>query len=139
MGPKRKNPAEKAAKIEKPLTEVELELMHSIWELGDCTVKEVQKAASRNRELAYTSVATMMKILEQKGFLASRKAEDERAHVYRARLSRADYEATSLRLMADNLFRGDPGSMVMRLLSDTRLSEAELQAIRKLLDERMAK
>lgn len=127
----------KRASLEKPLTEVELELMQAIWELGECTVKDVQTHVASARELAYTSVATMMKILEQKGALKSEKAE--RAHIYRPIISRADYEATSLRHLADNVFKGDPSSMVMRLINDTKLSKDELKAIKQLLDERMGK
>jgi len=122
-------------KLEKPLTEVELELMHLVWNLGECTVKEVQTALSADRNLAYTSVATIMKILEQKGVLASSKSD--RAHTYRPLISRADYEAASLKHLAQNLFQGSPSSMVMRLLDESKLSADELRAIRKLVDERM--
>jgi predicted transcriptional regulator len=121
----------KRALPEKPLTEVELELMNVIWELGRCTVKEVQNALPKDRDLAYTSVATMMKILEQKGFLKSQK--EDRAHTYLPLLSRSEYEGASLRHLANNLFHGDPKSMVMRLLDDTGLSQTELESIRALL------
>lgn len=127
----------KKATIEKPLTEVELELMNIIWDLGECTVRDVQTALSKERELAYTSIATIMKILEQKGALESRK--DDRAHTYFPLISRSDYEATSLRHLTRNLFRGDPSSVVLRLLNDTDLSTDELKAIRKLLDQRIGK
>ena len=127
----------KKAQVEKPLTEVELELMNAIWALGDCTVKEVQKSLSPGRDLAYTSVATIMKILEQKGVLSSRK--DDRAHTYHPLISRDEYGALSLRHLADNVFHGDPSTMVMRLLNDSELSADELQSIRKILDERMGK
>jgi predicted transcriptional regulator len=129
--------ARKKAVINKPLTDVELELMTIVWELGECSVKDVQTHLPEGRDLAYTSVATVMKILEQKGVLASRKAD--RAHTYQALVSRAEYEASSLRHLTDHLFHGDPSSMVMRLLSDDKLSAEELKAIRKLLDERMGK
>jgi len=125
----------KKVQIEKPLTEVELELMTAVWKLGECTVKDVQKALPAGRDLAYTSVATIMKILEQKGVLDNRK--HDRAHTYLPLISRDEYEALSLRHLANNLFHGDPSSMVMRLLSDTKLSSDELQAIRKILDERI--
>lgn len=123
--------------IEKPLTEVELEIMNAIWDLGECNVKDVQVALSKERELAYTSVATIMKILQQKGALSLRK--DDRAHTYVPLLSRSEYEAVSLQHLAQNLFRGDPSSMVARLLNDSDLSNDELKAIRKILDERMSK
>jgi len=61
----------KKTKPERMLTEVELELMNVIWNLGECTVREVQESLPKERDLAYTSVATMMKILEQKGILTS--------------------------------------------------------------------
>jgi predicted transcriptional regulator len=127
----------KKSDLEKPLTEVELELMNAIWDLGECTVKDVQKGLPPGRDLAYTSVATVMKILEQKGALKSSKTD--RAHTYLPLVSRTEYEGLSLRHMAEHLFRGDPSSMVMRLLDDTKLSSNELQAIKKLLDERIAK
>lgn len=129
---KRKKPT-----IEKPLTEVELEIMNAIWDLGECNVKDVQVALNKERELAYTSVATIMKILQQKGALSLRK--DDRAHTYVPVLSRSEYEAVSLQHLAQNLFRGDPSSMVARLLNDSNLSADELKTIRKILDERMAK
>ena len=129
--------SKKKADLEKPFTEVELELMNAIWDLGECTVKDVQKALPAERDLAYTSVATVMKILEQKGALKSSKTD--RAHTYQSLISRTQYEALSLRHMADHLFRGDPSSMVMRLLDDSKLSSHELQAIKKLLDERIGK
>lgn len=124
-------------KIEKPFTEVELELMNVIWDLGECTVKDVQVRLLETRELAYTSVATMMKILEQKGVLASHK--NDRAHNYQSLISRQEYESASLKHLTDHVFQGDPSSMVMRLLNDTKLSKEELQNIQKVLDERIGK
>ena len=121
----------------KLLTEVELELMNAVWDLGECTVKDVQAALSTERELAYTSVATMMKILEQKGIVKSRKAE--RAHTFRALVSRAEYESASLKHLAENVFRGGPSSMVMRLLDDQKIAPSELRAIRDLLEKRIGK
>ena len=127
----------KKSKFEKPFTEVELEIMNAIWNIGDCTVKDVQTALQSNRELAYTSVATMMKILEQKGALKSQK--DDRVHIYHSLISRQDYELGSLRHLADNVFQGDPSAMVMRLIGESKISKEELQNIRKILDERIGK
>jgi predicted transcriptional regulator len=120
---------------ERILTEVELELMNVIWGLDECTVREVQEALPKGRDLAYTSVATIMKILEGKRVLASRRSD--KAHVYRPLLSRADYESTTLRHVTENVFGGNPASVVMRLLDETELSRDELQSIRKLLNERI--
>ena len=125
----------KKVKIERPLTEVELQMMNVIWSLGECTIKDVQKALPEDRDLAYTSVATIIKILEQKGFLKS--TASDKAHSYSSLIAKSDYEAASLRHLAKNLFEGDPSSMVMRLLNDSDMTMNELQSIKKLLDERL--
>ncbi len=125
----------KRIKLEKMLTEVELEIMNAIWGLGQCTVKGVQDALPTDRDLAYTSVATMMKILEQKGALKSEK--QDRAHTYLPLISRAEYEAMSLQHLKTNVFGGDPASMVMRLLSETDISQKEMESIRSLIEERL--
>lgn len=126
----------KKLKIEKPLTEAELPLMNAIWNLGACTVKDVQTEHAKEKELAYTSVATMMKILETKGFLKSFKTD--KAHTYEALISREEYGAQSLDHLADNIFEGDRGVMVMRLLDTGALSKKDLEAIRKALNSRLS-
>lgn len=131
MSPKKKS------NTQKPLTEVELELMTLIWDMGECTVKEVQSKLPKERDLAYTSVATMMKILEQKGALGSRKTD--RAHTYYPLIQRQEYEATTLKHLAKSLFHDDPSKMVMRLLDEGGLSAEELKAIRNILNERIGK
>ncbi len=127
----------KKPSLEKPLTDVELELMQVIWGREECTVKEVQTALPEGRDLAYTTVATVMKILEQKGVLSSHKGE--KAHGYRPLISREEYEALSLRHLTDHVFQGDPSSMVVRLLSESKLTSDELRVIRNILDERLGK
>ena len=126
----------KSSKVGKPLTEVELELMNIIWKLGECTIKDVQTALPKERDLAYTSVATIMKILEEKKVLSSRKKE--RAHTYSALVTREEYEGTALRHVTEHLFQGDPKSMVMRLLDESDLSQKELESIRSFLNQRLS-
>jgi len=123
----------KKQKLEKLLTEVELELMNLIWELGHCNVKDVQTKLPEGRDLAYTSVATIMKILEQKGALTSQK--QEKAHIYTPSVSRVDYEKMSLKHLTENVFRGDPTQMVMRLLDESHLNKTELEKIRAILEK----
>ncbi len=127
----------KKIKLEKPLTEAELQLMNCIWSLGSCTVKEVQTEVSKEKDLAYTSVATIMKILEGKGILKSIKSD--KAHIYTSLISKEDYEKQSLDYLAENLFQGDSSVMVMRLLDSSNLSTQELKAIREVLDSRLSK
>lgn len=128
-------PPKKSLKLDKPLTEVELELMTLVWSLGECTVKDVQSALPKERDLAYTSVATFMKILEQKGILKSTK--EDRAHVYRPLISQEDYQTQTLQHVQEKVFGGDPSSMVMRLLDHADLSREEIEAIRASLNQRL--
>ena len=61
--------------FDRQLTELELELMQIIWNLQECTIREVFDALPDNRELAYTTVATMVKILQQKGIIICEKKD----------------------------------------------------------------
>jgi predicted transcriptional regulator len=122
-------------RLDRPLTEVELELMQHIWQLGECTIRDVHAALPKERDLAYTSVATMIKILEQKGALTSHKKE--RAIAIKPRISREDYEVASLNHLSESVFKGNSTSMVMRLLDDGDLSREELSQLRKILSERL--
>ena len=117
------------------LTDLELHVMNAVWDLNECTVREVQERLAGERDLAYTTVATMMKILEQKKFLKARKKE--KAHVYLPAVTREEYEAASLQHIKENVFLGRPEALVARLLDDSELSEDELQRIRQLLDEKL--
>lgn len=119
------------------LTELELEIMNIIWDRGECTVREVQEALPRSRDLAYTTVATMMKILEKKKILKSSKSD--RSHTYQALLRRIEYEARSLSHLTQKVFQGSSSSLVMRLLDESELSFEELEAIRKNIEERLNK
>lgn len=109
------------------LTEVELELMAIIWQIGTVTVKEVINALPKGRVLAYTSVATVMKILEQKNFLACNK--DSSAHTYSALISKEEYERSFVDQMVDNLFGGEPIALIQRLLEGRKLSLQDVHAL----------
>jgi predicted transcriptional regulator len=116
------------------LTEVELELMTIIWSQGRATtVKEVADALPRSRPLAYTSVASVMKILENKGYLRCEK--HSYAHTFSPLVAKAAYEEACLDHVVDNLFDGEPVALVQRLLTAKRLSAAERRAIEATLRE----
>lgn len=126
----------KKAKLpEKLLTPTELEIMAAVWEGAPCSVRDVLERLPAGRDLAYTSVATILKILEQKGFLASERSE--RTHLYEPLVSRTDYESVSLEDLRQKVFRGDTSSLVVRLLGDGKVSAEELASIRAWLDERL--
>ena len=117
------------------LTEVELEFMSKLWELGEGTVRDVLDVLAEGRKLAYTSAATILIILEQKQFVTSTK--QGKTFTYRPALSKDSYQSRSLRNLSEKLFDNTPVSLVARLVDDNDLSEEALDEIRALLDRRL--
>jgi predicted transcriptional regulator len=117
------------------LTEVELEFMSRLWDLGEATVRDVLDALAASRKLAYTSAATILRILEQKNFVVSTK--QGKTFVYRATLSKDAYQSRSLRNLSEKLFDNAPATLVARLVDDNHLSQEALDEIRALIDKRL--
>jgi predicted transcriptional regulator len=117
------------------LTEVELEFMSKLWDLGEGTVRDVLDAIAEGRRLAYTSAATILRILEQKQFVTSTR--QGKTFTYRPALSKDSYQSRTLRNLSEKLFDNTPASLVARLVDDNDLSEEELDEIRALLDRRL--
>lgn len=117
------------------LTEVELEFMNELWALGEGTVRDVLARLPEDRDLAYTSAATILRILEQKEFVTSRK--EGKSHVYIPALARDTYQSRTLRDLSMKLFDDTPATLVARLLSDDQLTEEALGQIRALVDRRL--
>ena len=116
------------------LTDVELELMSIVWDQGEAKVKDILAALPVGRPLAYTSVSTILRILEKKGVLASRK--EGRAHVYYPLVAKSDYEVISLQHLVDNVFSGTPSSLVRCLLDQEEVANEELERIYAILETR---
>jgi predicted transcriptional regulator len=117
--------------IEKPLTATELEMMNVIWRIGPCSVLQVVEQLRPERELAYTSVSTIVRILEQKGYVISSK--EGRGHLYEAAVSKEDYQRSTVQRMVTSVFDNTPALLVRRLLDTESLSSDDLAEIRALL------
>ena len=117
--------------IEKPLTATELEMMNVIWRIGPCSVLQVVEQLRPERELAYTSVSTIVRILEQKGYVVSSK--EGRGHLYEAAVSKEDYQRSTVQRMVTSVFDNTPALLVRRLLDTESLSSDDLAEIRALL------
>ena len=111
----------------------ELDVMNTLWDRGPSTVAEVRKALED--ELAYTTVLTVLRILEDKGHVGH-EAEG-RAHRYRPLVERAAARKSALRRMTQRLFSGSPELLLTRLVEDEALSEDELRRMKHLLEERL--
>lgn len=121
----------RAPRIEKPLTATELEMMNVIWRLGPCSVMQVVEQLRPERELAYTSVSTIVRILEQKGYVTSSK--EGRGHLYQAAVSKEEYQKSTVQRLVTNVFDNAPALLVRRLLDTESLSADDLDEIRALL------
>jgi BlaI family penicillinase repressor len=117
------------------LTEAELRLMDVIWEKGSATVAEVADALPRELGLAYNTVLTTLRILEEKGYLAHTKSGEGRAFVYQALVGRDEAGRTAVRYLVSRFFRNSPELLVLNLLQDEDLSAREIARIRGLLGE----
>ncbi|MCB0414288.1 MAG: BlaI/MecI/CopY family transcriptional regulator [Bdellovibrionales bacterium] len=115
------------------LTEVELEIMNILWFLNEGSVRDVLAHLPEERNLAYTSASTMLRILEKKKIVCSRK--DGKSHIYIPVLQKQDYEESTLSHVVTNVFGGTPSSLVKRLVRTSDLSDDERDAIKKILAE----
>ncbi len=126
--------ARKPRRPDKLLTEVELELMNILWRLGGGTVSEVLANLPPERPLAYTSVSTILRILEQKEVVGSEKLG--RGHRYQPLVPRDMYEAYALEQVVGRVFGGEPLALVRRLVDTAGLSKRELAELKTLLDRK---
>jgi predicted transcriptional regulator len=117
------------------LTEAELRLMHVLWDKGAATVSEVADALPNDLGLAYNTVLTTLRILEDKGYVRHTKAKEGRAFVYRPLLDRDQASRNAVRHLISRFFRDSPELLVLNVLQDRDLTEKELQRIRKLIEE----
>lgn len=113
------------------LTEQELEIMKHVWQLESATVRDVYEKLLKKRKIAYTTVMTMMKILEQKGHLV--KSTDDRAHVYRPSKPREEVLGGMVNEFVDRVFNGAAEPLLMHLVENEKLTEADLTEIQKML------
>ena len=111
------------AKSDKPtLTKLELQIMQVIWKRGASTVTAVQEALPQ--DLAYTTVQTMLNILERKGKL--KRELDGRAYVYTPRVTEAKALGQQLRDLVDRMFGGSSEELVMSLLKTRQIDAKKL-------------
>ncbi len=115
------------------LTPQELEIMKVVWQKGDATVRDVYEDLLKRRKIAYTTVMTMMKVLEGKGHL--RRRLDDRAYVYRPARPESAVVRSMVREFVDRLFNGAAEPLVVHLVKDRHLTREELETLAKQIDE----
>ena len=106
--------------------------MKVVWRLGTATVRDVYEALRQERTIAYTTVMTMMRILDEKGYLE--KTLQDRAHVYKPTKARQQVVGAMVKDFVDRVFDGASESLLVHLAKDNRLTAKQRQALEKVLD-----
>lgn len=113
------------------LTKLELQVMQVVWRRGASTVSEVQEGLKQ--ELAYTTVQTMLNILERKGKL--KRELQGRAYVYSATVTEAKASSHAVRDLVERMFGGSSEELVMSLIQSKQIDAKKLAALTKRLEE----
>ena len=116
------------------LTGQELELMKIVWRRGSATVRDVYEELLERRKIAYTTVMTALKTLEQKGYL--RATQQDRAYVYEPTKAKNQVIKGMVREFVDRVFNGAAEPLVVHLIEDKQLSEADLREISRMVGKK---
>jgi predicted transcriptional regulator len=114
------------------LTDAESEVMAVLWRLRRASVGEVVTALNENRSVTYSTVQTMLRILETKGYVTHDKVA--RAFVYEPVVDERQARRRALRHLVGRLFDGSPSLLVLNVLEDEELDPAEREQLRKLIE-----
>lgn len=112
-------------------TELELEILKVLWQQGECSVSQVRKTLAGVRDLAHTSVMTVMSIMTDKGYVARTKQGNR--HIYRAIMEEQALSSGMLGDLVERLFNGSAAAAMVNLLETNDLDAAELTELRQLI------
>ncbi len=115
-----------------PLGETEMEVLHHVWELGEATVKDVKERILEDRQVAYTTIMTVMKNLADKGYLKYRK--DGVTYVYSPAQEPESVRFNLVKDLVKKVFKGSPSELVQTLVEGEKLTKADKEEILKLID-----
>lgn len=116
-------------------TDRELDVMAVLWQRGSGTVSEVRDGL--DDELAYTTVLTILRTLEEKGFVTH--VAEGKAHRYQPAVTQHAAGRSAVARLVDKVFAGSSEMLLAQLVNERNLDAAELKRLRKLLDDRLAK
>jgi len=116
-----------------PLGETEMEVLHHVWDMGEATVKQVRKRILKSREVAYTTIMTVMKNLSEKGYLKYRK--EGVTYVYSPAQEPDSVRSNLVKELIKKVFKGSPKELVQTLVESEELNEKDLSEIKKMIDQ----
>ncbi len=107
--------------------------MKIVWQKGEATVRDVYEILLERRKIAYTTVMTVMRILEDKGHLSRRR--EDRAHIYRPTRSQEVVVRSMVREFVNRVFNGSAQPLLVHLVEDRQVSEQELDELARMIKE----
>jgi predicted transcriptional regulator len=114
------------------LTDAEARVMFVLWQREHATVADVVAAQKKKRPVSYSTVQTILRILEEKGYVTHEKVA--RAFLYRPRVDERQARRRALRHMVSRLFNGSPSLLVLNVLEDDQIEPEELSRLKKLIE-----
>lgn len=114
------------------LGETEMEVLHHVWALGEATVADVRERVLEERDVAYTTIMTVMKKLAEKGYLQYR--QEGRTYVYSPAQKPDEVQHSLLHRLMERVFHGSPMALVQTLVRHEELTEEERAEIRKIIE-----
>ena len=114
-------------------TDRELAILRVLWDRGASTVREVHDALTKKNDTGYTTILKQLQLMAEKGLVE--RDEEQRAHLYKARLSEDRAQQQIIRKLLDHAFGGSAQKLVLQALSTKKATPEELAQVRKLLDE----
>jgi BlaI family transcriptional regulator, penicillinase repressor len=115
------------------LTDAEARVMSVLWQSRTASVADVAAALRKKRAVSYSTVQTILRILEMKGYVSHEKVA--RAFIYRPRVDERQARRRALRHLLTRLFNGSPSLLVLNVLEDDQIDSEELQRVKKLIED----
>ena len=116
-------------------TDAELEILSVLWSKGPSTVREINEQLSTEKEVGYTTTLKIMQIMMAKGLLE--RDEQSRTHIYKPAIKESETQRTMIDKLLDSAFGGSAAKLVMQALGNTKTTRAELDEIKKFLDDQL--
>jgi BlaI family penicillinase repressor len=114
-------------------SDLEMQILSVLWDRGDSTVREVLEAMPDRKKRAYTSILSVMQVMEKKGLL--KHSNQGAAHVYKPAVNRKKIIQPFLRKVLNEVFGGRPSAMMQALLTETPVSDKEMVQIQEIIKE----
>ena len=122
-----------ARKKSATLTEAELRLMEILWERGPSTVGDVVEALPEDLPLAYSTVLTTLRIMDDKNYV--RHTKEGRAFIYHPAVDRVEARRSAVRQLLSRFFSDSPGLLVLNVLEQETIDAVELRQLKKMIDD----